>query len=49
MPDMMGRGRCVCVHAWETDLKKKIACVQWIMPTDNVCACMHERKLMVQL
>ena len=47
MPVMMERG--VFVHAWETDLKKKIACVRWIMPTGTVCACMHEGKLMVQL
>ena len=37
----------MCVHAWETDLKKKIACVRWIMPTGSVCACMHLRKLVV--
>ena len=40
---------CGCVPSWETDLKKKIACVRWIMPTGSVCACMHERKLVVQL
>ena len=50
MPHMMERGDvCWCVPSWETDLKKKIACVQWIMPTGSVCACMHERKLVVQL
>ena len=26
---------CWCVHSWETDLKKKIACVRWIMPTGS--------------
>ena len=43
------RDVCGCVPSWETDLKKKIACVRWIMPTGSVCACMHERKLVVQL
>ena len=38
---------CGCVPSWETDLKKKIVCVRWIMPTGSVCACMHERKLVV--
>ena len=38
---------CWCVPSWETDLKKKIACVRWIMPTGSVCACMHERNLVV--
>ena len=40
---------CVCLHAWETDWKKNIVCVRWIMSTGTVCACMHGRKLVVQL
>ena len=35
---------CGCVPSWETGLKKKIACVRWIMPTGSVCVCMHARE-----
>ena len=44
MPDMMERGMCVGVCLHKTDLKKKIACVRWIMPSGSVCACMHARE-----